>query len=54
MQHGYQDSVDAVIDCEELKLLLTQLYNDVSQLSQSDVYVYAELLQNFLLNAYDV
>ncbi|XP_064605493.1 dystrophin-like [Liolophura sinensis] len=53
-QHGYQDSVDAIIDCDELKLLLTQLYSNVSELSQSDVLVYAELLQNFLLNAYDV
>ncbi|XP_061175381.1 dystrophin-like isoform X2 [Saccostrea echinata] len=55
--HGYRESCDMVIGCEELQELLTSVYQTADQAANITIQqaeVYAQLLQNLILNLFDM
>lgn len=55
--HGYPESCDTVIGCEELQELLTSVYQTADQAANVTIQqaeVFAQLLQNLVLNLFDV
>uniref|UniRef100_K1P9S0 Dystrophin, isoform D n=1 Tax=Magallana gigas TaxID=29159 RepID=K1P9S0_MAGGI len=55
--HGYPESCDTVIGCEELQELLTSVYQSADQAANITIQqaeVFAQLLQNLVLNLFDV
>lgn len=55
--HGYPESCDTVIGCEELQELLTSVYQTADQEANVTIQqaeVFAQLLQNLVLNLFDV
>lgn len=55
--HGYSESCDTVIGCEELQELLTSVYQTADQAANVTIQqaeVFAQLLQNLVLNLFDV
>ncbi|XP_056017739.1 dystrophin-like isoform X2 [Ostrea edulis] len=55
--HGYPESCDMVIGCEELQELLTSVYQIADQSANITIQqaeVFAQLLQNLVLNLFDI
>ena len=55
--HGYQESCDTVIGCEELQDLLTSVYQSADHSANVTIQqaeILAQLLQNLILNLFDL